>query len=649
MLLKKLILKNFKSHKYSEINFTKGIIIIVGENGVGKSSILEGITYALFKKSNLNQNELINLNESKMSVSLFFEENGLEYKVIRTNSITASTSKLYKKINGEFVLFVEGNSEVNKALTSIIDVDLELFLNAIYIRQGEIANLISKKPAERKKLITKFLKIDNLEKAWEKIPTIINNYEHNQERINGMMIAKNDIKTELSENKLKLVDLKTELDNYLNDKEELDNKKSIIIKQKKALEDKKFKYLSLSNQIDNNKIELKNLKRNLNDKEKKYNQILDDEIELKNIKATIDEMEKYDYSNMVIEIKSENKSLELNNKSLSKSLNELLSVNNKCPICQSEISDEQKEKLISDYEKNINTNVDKINKNNLKIKEYNDKINAYEKYIFDYKRMKNNITNKKSIYDEIVAIKKEISKYEMEIKEKEKQLKYFIYDESKYFDVINDEKEINGLINVNLENTGILKGQIESMNIRINKLNNELLNMKKLNNEVDNLKQYIEILKDFRLIFGKDGVQKFLRKSVKNNIEANTNLFFKNFNFDYDGLAINDEFEVSLFENDNEINMNMLSGGERIAIALALRLGITETVAQGNIDCIFLDEPTIHLDAVRIEELNNILFAMNVIPQMIIVTHNDKLENLADVLIKVEKNNGISKVIYGGK
>ena len=54
------------------------------------------------------------------------------------------------------------------------------------------------------------------------------------------------------------------------------------------------------------------------------------------------------------------------------------------------------------------------------------------------------------------------------------------------------------------------------MNIRINKLNNELLNMKKLNNEVDNLKQYIEILKDFRLIFGKDGVQKFLRKSVKN-------------------------------------------------------------------------------------------------------------------------------------
>ena len=81
MILKKLILKNFKSHTDTVLDFNKGITIIVGENGVGKSSILEGITYALFKKSTLNQNDLITLgknNERKstMSVTLVFEENG---------------------------------------------------------------------------------------------------------------------------------------------------------------------------------------------------------------------------------------------------------------------------------------------------------------------------------------------------------------------------------------------------------------------------------------------------------------------------------------------------------------------------------------------------------------------------------------------
>ena len=36
---------------------------------------------------------------------------------------------------------------------------------------------------------------------------------------------------------------------------------------------------------------------------------------------------------------------------------------------------------------------------------------------------------------------------------------------------------------------------------------------------------------------------------------------------------------------------------------------------------------------------------MSVLPQMIIVTHESQLENAADNIIKVEKENGISKVM----
>ena len=90
--------------------------------------------------------------------------------------------------------------------------------------------------------------------------------------------------------------------------------------------------------------------------------------------------------------------------------------------------------------------------------------------------------------------------------------------------------------------------------------------------------------------------------------------------------------------------MSMVSGGEKIAIALALRLGITKAKAKGDLDTILLDEPTIHLDSFRRHELINLLKDMTVLPQMIIVTHESQLENAADNLVKVEKNNGISKV-----
>ena len=107
---------------------------------------------------------------------------------------------------------------------------------------------------------------------------------------------------------------------------------------------------------------------------------------------------------------------------------------------------------------------------------------------------------------------------------------------------------------------------------------------------------------------------------------------------------MDEDYEVTVFGPEGEASMSMVSGGEKIAIALALRLGITKAKAKGDLDTILLDEPTIHLDSFRRHELINLLKDMTVLPQMIIVTHESQLENAADNLVKVEKNNGISKV-----
>jgi len=110
-------------------------------------------------------------------------------------------------------------------------------------------------------------------------------------------------------------------------------------------------------------------------------------------------------------------------------------------------------------------------------------------------------------------------------------------------------------------------------------------------------------------------------------------------------LTIDDDYEVTVYGPEGESSMSMVSGGEKIAIALALRLGITQAMANGELDTILLDEPTIHLDSSRKHELINLLKEMSSLPQMIIVTHEAQLENAADNLIKVEKENGISRVI----
>mgnify|MGYP000760429362 CR=1 FL=1 len=49
MIFTKLTLNNFKSYGHEVIKFGDGITVIVGENGAGKSTILEAISFALFK------------------------------------------------------------------------------------------------------------------------------------------------------------------------------------------------------------------------------------------------------------------------------------------------------------------------------------------------------------------------------------------------------------------------------------------------------------------------------------------------------------------------------------------------------------------------------------------------------------------------
>jgi len=69
----------------------------------------------------------------------------------------------------------------------------------------------------------------------------------------------------------------------------------------------------------------------------------------------------------------------------------------------------------------------------------------------------------------------------------------------------------------------------------------------------------------------------------------------------------------------------------------------------GIISTIIMDEPTTHLDEKRRRELVEIMkrfFSEEAsIPQMIIITHHSELEDAADTVYKVEKIEGISRVV----
>ena len=167
---------------------------------------------------------------------------------------------------------------------------------------------------------------------------------------------------------------------------------------------------------------------------------------------------------------------------------------------------------------------------------------------------------------------------------------------------------------------------------------------KKNADELFAVNEYYSLLEDLRTLYSKDGIQGDLRSFSRPLIQKHTRDFLEKFNFDYSDLILDNEYNISIFGPDGEVNIENVSGGEKIAIALSLRLGITQAMSKGNIETILLDEPTIHLDSYRRQELIEVLHSMTVIPQMLIVTHDQELETAADTLIRVTKKDGISHV-----
>ena len=154
MIFTKLTLNNFKSYGHEVIKFGDGITVIVGENGAGKSTILEAISFALFKQHTAKKiDDLVrNGSDENMYVDLEFVSNGKEYKIHREKTKSGLKSTLLKKTTskGQFIPSCAGDKEVANEIQSILDIDSDLFLNAIYIRQGEIAELVDKTSSEKK-------------------------------------------------------------------------------------------------------------------------------------------------------------------------------------------------------------------------------------------------------------------------------------------------------------------------------------------------------------------------------------------------------------------------------------------------------------------------------------------------------------------
>ena len=168
MKLKRIVLKGFIRFKDSfEIEFPRGqVTLIAGENGAGKTSILDSLCISLYGKTfrtsgqptsgYMSVNDLVNEECDKASIRVEFENHGHNYVVLREITKSSNNGKLFE--DGEEK--ARGKGVYDYVRTRAIGLDWEGFRKSTVVLQDEMNALTQLDPSKRKNAFVKLFGLD---------------------------------------------------------------------------------------------------------------------------------------------------------------------------------------------------------------------------------------------------------------------------------------------------------------------------------------------------------------------------------------------------------------------------------------------------------------------------------------------------------
>ena len=144
MRIKSLKLLNFRNYKELNLDFSEGINIFIGENGVGKTNILEAIYVLSLTKSNRYGTNSDLINHQEESTSLIGEVDYLDYLKIYQVDISKNSKKVY--INNQEIKRITDYIS-NFCVTTFMPSDIDIIKgspstrrNLLNIQIGELYN-----------------------------------------------------------------------------------------------------------------------------------------------------------------------------------------------------------------------------------------------------------------------------------------------------------------------------------------------------------------------------------------------------------------------------------------------------------------------------------------------------------------------------
>ncbi len=668
-MIKSIELINFISHSETKLDFEDGVTVFVGSNGAGKSSIIDGITFALFGEHTRKSNKsLIRRGSSQAYAKIRFSAKNRIYEATRKIDSKGTVSALFTEIKeGQEISLSYGERKqfgesTTREIESTLGLDFQKLKIASIVQQGELGAIIKAKPKEFKELINAIIGIDKLDLASENLKvvqksfreTIYKKFGYDDTHITILEKEAAQKNIEIKEVEPQKQDLLLKKESKLKELEDLQNKfnsdsaKEIILKQIEERKSELIRYV---------KEAILSIQKSITEKERKIRDCqgcfdiaaIKDELDLKllTIKSELENIRK---KSSELETK---KAILIEHEELAKRLQ---LQDGKCPVCDSLVNEL---KPIFQVE-HIRVEQENIRTILLSLESKRRQLLLDEKEVLEQSKksaIARATLNAHSIQnpEQLTSLTKEVETEKTKIENVPLVMtnsgllqasEIDSHAKTLYLNIDRMQKEIVGFdqneflkLKINLESTKKELSKIDQeyggITQKILHSHNRLNEIKSILHELVYVKDYITRLDEIQNnIYNRDGpVATSLRTWALSTISSKASEYLEMLNTKIHRISLTEktrDISITCYSKNNIVDIESLSGGEQVSVALSLRLGMAHLLGSSNLNFIILDEPTTHLDSSRRRSLVGVLSQLTDMSktnptQFIIITHDAEI------------------------
>ena len=682
-------LGDFLAHSNTKLEFENGVTVFVGDNGAGKSSIIDAITFSLFGQHTRKSNKsLIRRGANQGFAKIGFSINGKQYEAVRKIDNKGSLAATFSEIlQDERVEIAAGErKQFGESMTheveKTIGLDFEKLKIASIVQQGELNTIINAKPKEFKELLNAIIGIDKLDVASESmklvnkefrekirigigyddthIDILARDLEQNKKEIQEAIPEKNKLELEQKELQNKVVELRKKVET---ESPKIDKINQLELRKKELISYAKEAIHEIQIEINENErkihdcegcFEYVKLKTGLESKIEKVEQAIED---------TLKKIQEYT-----------NQTASLKEKQLLASKLQLK--DNKCPVCDSNVEklnpffqEEHIKQEIITIQERINSAEKEKTTYNLKKREFSEKLQkARDAEATLRAHSLNNKEELVKIQKDVEIKKQNIQKIPssnvnlLEISQIDSHSK-MIFESISKLEIetsgFNEQEFLNLKKTVNEKQMSLsqIDQRIGAITEKISKGEVQIKTIQSVISELKIVKEFITNLDEIQTnVFSRDGpVATSLRSWALNAISAKSSEYLTLLNTKIQRISLSEktrDISITCYSKNEVLELESLSGGEKVSVALALRLGMASLLGASNLNLMILDEPTTHLDAERKKSLVGVLSQLSNISnaesrmQFLIITHDAEIfeDSTVEQIYKFESSPEGSKV-----